>query len=346
MIEKFNSGTITNQGTIVQLEKWLKIALPPTEEFKKVVHETYTVLLMLVREKALSGVFRTPARVSPIEFIMIVLFVSLWKDQLTPKQLRMGIEWMRKDVRNYHKDISQNSRVGKTLFEFIRGFKAAKVKSAVGDGGETAGQLAKNIKMDEDGAMDVDEGEELRDARTRSPPSPGEIRPSPIRLTAASIKNESNPATQIPLPPPPPKPKPDRLVAIREAKAKLYSNPSLLLPTPVRSDSGRFGLPERPVLSVNTDPLESTLLSRVNGPISSTSSTALSAGLGRAMYTSQGRRSRSRSRDKGRGRDRDRDSRRRSNSRERSPPRPSKSWDDGRNNDYRTRYRKGSPRWR
>ena len=317
IMEKFNSGTINNQGTIVQLEKWLRVALAPTEEFKEMVHRAYTVLLMLVRDKALNDVFRKPARVSPIEFIMIVLFVSVWMDKLTPKQLRMGIELMRKDVRFHHVDISLNNRVGKTLFLFIREFKAARVNNA-GDGGETAGQLAKNVKVEGD-AMDVDE-------RGRDPPSPGEIRELPVRSTGTTIKTESNLTPQIP-----PKSKPDRLAAIREAKAKLGSNSTsnspLLPPAPVR----RFGLPERPVLSVNTGSLENTLLSRVNGPMSA------SAGGGRAMHASP--------RATSRGGSRERERRRHSHSRERSPPRPSKSWDDGvgRNDDYRSRY---GPRWR
>lgn len=361
VIQKFNSGTINNQGTVLQLEKWLKIATVPTGEFRETVHATYSVLLMLVRDTTLNGVFRTPARVSPIEFIMIVLFVSLWKDKLTPKQLCMGIELMRKDVRKHHKDISQNSRVGKTMFDFIRGFKGAKVKSA-GGGGETAGQLAENMRDriggNGDSAMDVDE-EEVMDAQMRSPASPRGIQHLPTK-PAAAAKTESTPtllnktSQSLPLPLPPPKPKPDRLAAIREAKAKLSSMPSPLLLTPTTipagpRSSGGSGGSERPVLSVNTDPLESTLMSRVSAtaPMSSTSNTTRSAGPGpgRSMYASPRAMSRSRSRSRERDRDRDR-LKRRSYSRERSPPRPRKSWDDGRNNDYRSRYGRGrSPRY-
>ncbi|KAF9220669.1 hypothetical protein BS17DRAFT_786932 [Gyrodon lividus] len=148
VIAKF--PTVSTIGAISQLEKWLhnptvkpngrgkgkKKAtgeeqddddddLSKDETFIERVHATFGMLSTLVGDASLRPLFLKPEwRVSPIEFVMMCLLISVDKDKLTPEEIVGKIGEMRTWVRNEHVDIRMNSRVAKTLLDFIKGITA------------------------------------------------------------------------------------------------------------------------------------------------------------------------------------------------------------------------------
>lgn len=128
-------------GAITQLEKWLhnptgkpyvrgkKKAkdddagpdLASDDAFLGRVHGTFGTFSKLVADMSLHPLFLKPEwRVSPIEFVMICLLISVHKDALTITELAMRIGEMRTRVRSEHLDIRMNARVAKTMFDFIQ----------------------------------------------------------------------------------------------------------------------------------------------------------------------------------------------------------------------------------
>ncbi|KIK95535.1 hypothetical protein PAXRUDRAFT_826921 [Paxillus rubicundulus Ve08.2h10] len=130
-------------GAVSQLEKWLHTPtakangkgkkkatdddgddddLSKDEIFVERIHGTFRLLSQLVGDASLRPLFLKPEwRVSPVEFVMMCLLVSVDKDNLKPREVATKIGDMRVRVRNEHVDIRMNARVAKTLFEFIKG---------------------------------------------------------------------------------------------------------------------------------------------------------------------------------------------------------------------------------
>ena len=140
IIAKYPSSS--SIGAITQLEKWLhnpttkpyarskgkKKAtdkdtgedLSNDEAFLERVHATFRTFSQLVSDASLHAHFLKPDwRVSPIEFVMMSLLISVKKDALTMQELAVRIGDMRVRVRKEHMDIRMNSRVAKTFFDFI-----------------------------------------------------------------------------------------------------------------------------------------------------------------------------------------------------------------------------------
>ncbi|KAF8129066.1 hypothetical protein EV363DRAFT_1169876 [Boletus edulis] len=129
-------------GTVTQLEKWLynpttqpsargkgkkKAAddasedLANDEAFLERIHATFRTFSNLVGDASLLPHFLKPDwRVSPIEFVMMCLLVSVKKDTLALQELAVRVGEMRARVRQEHMDIRMNARVAKTLFDFIK----------------------------------------------------------------------------------------------------------------------------------------------------------------------------------------------------------------------------------
>ncbi|KAJ3800978.1 hypothetical protein GGU11DRAFT_742007 [Lentinula aff. detonsa] len=99
-------------------------AIPET--FAKKVKETYSLMVEMAKSKDLATPFTLYPKVSPIEMICLSLLIYVHgilpspNDRLDLVQLRDIIEEMRHDVREQHKDIRMNDRVGKTMIEFIQ----------------------------------------------------------------------------------------------------------------------------------------------------------------------------------------------------------------------------------
>ena len=141
IIAKYPSST--SIGAISQLEKWLHnptikpyarangkkkaTELDPTQDlsndntFLERVRATFSTFSQLVGDTSLQSFFLKPEwRVSPIEFVMMCLLISVKKDTLTSQELAMKIGAMRARVRAEHLDIRMNARVAKTMFDFIK----------------------------------------------------------------------------------------------------------------------------------------------------------------------------------------------------------------------------------
>lgn len=141
VIAKYPSSS--SIGTIVQVEKWLhnpttrpyarsrgkKRAtdeaadkdLSNDEVFLERVHSTFRTFSHLVGDPSLHPHFLKPEwRVSPIEFVMMCLLISVKRDSSTSQELAVKIGDMRTRVRKEHVDVRMNSRVAKTLFDVIK----------------------------------------------------------------------------------------------------------------------------------------------------------------------------------------------------------------------------------
>ncbi|OSX63079.1 hypothetical protein POSPLADRAFT_1087352, partial [Postia placenta MAD-698-R-SB12] len=102
-----------------QLDKWLQITTPVTSQFRSEVVDTFRIFVALVRDKRYNASFSKPTRVSPIEFTMIGILISVHRAKLSMTQLSSAIRIMRADVRKRHVDIRANTKVTKDMFAFI-----------------------------------------------------------------------------------------------------------------------------------------------------------------------------------------------------------------------------------
>ncbi|KAF7976870.1 hypothetical protein HWV62_5397 [Athelia sp. TMB] len=238
VIGKFGEK-LKNHGTMLQLEKWLNTAKEPSEDFRDKIHNTLNVFVDLVQDPALNGVFNTPTKVSPIEFIMIAVFISVHKDKLTPVQLSAALSELRADTREKHSDVRMNTKVSKTMVEFVKKYKLPRGKSPRAS--ETAGALAIDVKKRKREAPD--EGRESGgDVTMKSPPPSAHDQKPPTR------KNSGKPE---------PPPRPDRLAAIRVAK--LSGNTPTSLSIPISNGSSA----NSPISAKLESPLESGLMARM-----------------------------------------------------------------------------------
>ena len=204
-------------GAITQLEKWLhnpttkpyarggkvKKESDPSQDlsndaaFLDRIHATLHAFSKLVGDTSLHPLFLKPEwRISPIEFVMMCLLVSVTKDTLSPQGLAMRIGEMRQRVRGEHLDIRMNARVAKTMFDFIRESADAE-RTSIG---------VKRKREEEEVEIP---GTQDKEPRTDAP---GEAARS---QTSAVI----------------PPPRPDRLLAVREAK-KAIAPPRVTPPKP------------------------------------------------------------------------------------------------------------------
>ncbi|KAF8326736.1 hypothetical protein F5887DRAFT_1288897 [Amanita rubescens] len=124
-IDKYSPAYKTSP-TILQIEKWLSDDSTVTTSFRNKIKDTFDIFVLLVHDKATKSAFKKPTKVSPVEFILIVVLIAVWKDKMSLAELSESIAKMREDVRMYHTDIRMNSKVTKTMVDFMRGLKASK----------------------------------------------------------------------------------------------------------------------------------------------------------------------------------------------------------------------------
>lgn len=226
VIAKFPA--ITSIAAVGQLEKWLHKPLAKARSKSKKkstvdddsdlpdlsqdpvyldrVHSTFSKLSDLVGDTSVHSHFLRPEwRVSPIEFVTMCLLVSVNKDELSLDQLAARIGEMRVMVRKEHVDIRMNSRVAKTMFDFISECRSTTSFTSVLDFRSSTGGKRKR--------EDVEGGDEIK----------------------AVKKKEKSLSVIVPTPTAPvlPPPRPDRLLAVREAK-KTIAPPRVTQPGLVR----------------------------------------------------------------------------------------------------------------
>ena len=254
-------------GTIAQIEKWLSLDEPLPSPFRNKVHDTYRIFLDLVLDKKLNKAFKKPAKISPIEFIMISLLIGAHKDKLSMAQLSSAIGRMRDDVRTVHVDIRMNGRVTKTFLEFIKVLKPSNLSGA---GGEAAGSLVgrKRKRVDEEDTPAVAK------------------KPAPVPKTAPSSSTaphnngipSNSPTGYRSNPPTPSVPSavPDRIAAVRAAKSAVNLRPTPTAPAVFRdapnippmlpSPGVSFSFTGQSQQSVSHNQLEASLMAGMSRP--------------------------------------------------------------------------------
>lgn len=142
------------------------------KEIEGKVRDMFDVYIKLAATSECNTIFRRPARLSPIEFVMVGVLIhgwieakmpsrntkknkdGSWMDALDLKALTAAIRSMRKNVREEHEDVRGNAKVARTMQAFIRK-TAAELKGAKGDA--AVGQLAqvkkrkRIVESDDDG---------------------------------------------------------------------------------------------------------------------------------------------------------------------------------------------------
>ena len=141
IIDKY-SAAFKTAPTILQLEKWLSDEAEPPAAFKKQITDTFDILVQLVREKSTKSVFKKPTKVSPVEFVLIVVLIALSKDKMSLAELSEAIGGMRDDVRSYHAGIRMNTKVTKTMLDYVRNLKPGKAPQELTAGYLTAKMIS------------------------------------------------------------------------------------------------------------------------------------------------------------------------------------------------------------
>lgn len=191
--------SLRNAGTIVKLEKWLSEAVQFSDSFRGKVQDTFQVFSELVLDNNVNKVFKSPAKVSPIEFVMISLLVAVHKDRMSRAQLAAAIGDMRSDVRDTHVDIRMNDRVAKTMLDFIRNAKGKVVhEGGIAGSGSGSGSGEKRKRTSAS-----DEGDAVPRVKKTTP-----IPPRDNVARTASTSSFSSSTTTVP----------DRMAALRAAK--------------------------------------------------------------------------------------------------------------------------------
>lgn len=226
LIENSSKPTIP---TSKALEKWLHRTDPVRPTLIADLQETFRIFVILARDKRYSSSLNSPARVSPIEFVMIGMLIYKKRASLSLTQLSSAIEKMRKDVRASEKDIRANSRVMKLMMDFIN--KRLKVSELRKDGegdrpASIVGRSTKPSAKRKRSTETSDEGSETdpapplkvttaassRAGSSSSRRSIAQKSSSPAITTTTTAKNSTNPpatqpgsqtmvASQKPLPP-------------------------------------------------------------------------------------------------------------------------------------------------
>jgi len=188
-IEKYPNSACT----FPPLERWL--AQPDaviSDSFRDRVHQTFRVLLELVRDARLSKPLQNPPKVAPIEFIMIVVLVAINMQAMDLTELSRAIGQMRDDVRVHHVDIRMNDRVAKTMTEFVQGLERKPDTSLI-DGrsrGDDSARDKPRKKRKREQSGGESEGKEA-----------GEISETPTRLPSTSARSSTpySSSSSIPL---------------------------------------------------------------------------------------------------------------------------------------------------
>lgn len=211
-------------SSMTQLEKWLGLGEPFSSSFRSKAEDSYRIFAEMVQDKTFSKIFKKPVKLSPIEFILIGVFIFAHKDQASLAQLSAGIGQLRDDVREKHLDIRMNTRVSKTLIEFIQRWDPKSIKIPEDTGGP-AGSTTNNTgvkrkrpvskKDDDDDELEDDEdGEASRPKKKtleKKTPTPSTSNPIPAPPPPSQL-TQAIPPTSTPLP------GTDRMAALRRAK--------------------------------------------------------------------------------------------------------------------------------
>jgi hypothetical protein len=275
--------------TIIQLEKWLNLQDPFSSEFKKKVSDSYRIFAELVQDRKLNQVFKKPAKVSPVEFTNIGLLIFAHKDTLTMAQLSAAIAKMRDDVRAAYVDIRMNSRVLKTMIDFIKTLKMPKIPGDTGGPAGATGSMAglkrkraepQNESEDEEDKDDNEKSKGQKPKAKKKSATVSNVKPSgspaipPPSKAALPLRVKAEPAVSPVVPSQVSKAPPDRMAALRRAKDTIAQQQQLQQHPALLTDSQAFFNNSTSFTEPNPQSLPSpgpsfTLLSSQAGPSSS-----------------------------------------------------------------------------
>ncbi|KAF6752450.1 hypothetical protein DFP72DRAFT_1070396 [Ephemerocybe angulata] len=218
-IEKWGP-LVKSVPSVPQLEKWLDIDEDLSSSFVNKATDTFKIFDALARSKKLGKVFKqsyngSNSKVAPLEFVFIAVFIAVHKDKMTMKDLSVWIGKMRSDVRSQHVDVRLNTRVGKTMIDFIRATKTKLSDGEVSAGAEVrqSGGKKRRAEEDEDEEMEMEE-EDVKPKRVKATPKkvvaplPTTSRLAALRATRTNMKASASasPSTSSlsvqPTPPP------------------------------------------------------------------------------------------------------------------------------------------------
>lgn len=231
-------------SSMTQLEKWLGLGEPFSASFQSKAEDSYRIFAEMVQDKTFSKVFKKPVKLSPIEFILIGVFIFAHKDQASLAQLSAGVGQLRDDVREKHLDIRMNTRVSKTLIEFIQRWDPKSIKIPEDSGGPAGSTnshpgvkrkrpVSKKADDDED-ELEDDEDEEASRPKKKAL---AKVAPTPTSVPTPAPPPPSQP-TQATPPTSTPLPGTDRMAALRRAKeaiAQKQAQRPVPIPTGPRS---------------------------------------------------------------------------------------------------------------
>ncbi|KAG6829907.1 hypothetical protein H0H87_009809 [Tephrocybe sp. NHM501043] len=253
-------------GAITQVEKFLSDPVPFPSEFEANVHAALRVVGAIASDRQMFGngkekmevrtVFRVPTKIAPVEIVLVGLLVGvhmaaakvtgvvppkmeskLEKDEREAreaagrKKLAEGIYLMRKDVRDLHVDIRMNTRVSKSMVDFVREWSPAASSPIPASQSVISSTTGKRKRSVESGEVVSPLKAENHDEEE------GELRPRKIQLkfkktpiplpTASPITPASLPPKPLPTPlPASAGPKRDRMAVLRAAKLQTQSSNS------------------------------------------------------------------------------------------------------------------------
>ncbi|KAG5335956.1 hypothetical protein C0989_012472 [Termitomyces sp. Mn162] len=292
--------SIKSLALVSTLEKFLSEPAPFTDDFEENVKSTLRVVGAMASDQGLigsgrdkmeiRGVFRNPAKMAPVELVLAGLLVGSHMGQVGctaaiggakeskiergerekreaegRRKLAEGIRDMRAEVRETHVDIRMNTRVARTMLDFVRGWKPSTVTASSSSSTVIATSSSSSIgkrKRTASNAKDlVEDGQVTSDDENRVGNGKDNDDEVPLRLKFQKIARISSPSksqSQPPAPsaPPssvpsflPPKPlsiptpgpasqKPDRMAALRAAKMQMQGGGGGLPLPPQSQGSG------------------------------------------------------------------------------------------------------------
>lgn len=187
----------------------------PKDKLAK-IDTTFKSFSQLVADEKLRSYFlKEEWRVSPIEFVMMCLLISVEKDRVSLEEIAEKICAMRMVTRTEHVDIRMNQRVAKTMFDFI-GKDAGPRTSTRGSANGTKRKRGDTGDDDDQGSS---KGRKILEETCATSSGVNSRVPTPRPTTSTSLPSTSSnpsPAVHQTTPPPPtsviiPPPRPSQM---------------------------------------------------------------------------------------------------------------------------------------
>ncbi|KAJ3971579.1 hypothetical protein EV361DRAFT_949578 [Lentinula raphanica] len=235
------------------------------ESFAKKVRETFSLMVKMTKSKNLAKPFNLYQKVSPIEMICLSLLIYVHGVLPSPghrmdlAELSETIVEMRHHVREEHKDIRMNDRVGKTMIEFIQSIDEAPAKTSISAPVPSAKAKGKRRRVS-DADVDMDDDDEYRPTKkpskkpkpqtaVRSKPADGRTSERTDYLAKARASKAASESTRNASRASPPNP-------------QRLPSPSTVSDAVVKSDPGRSA--SQTPMSMSQPPLSQMPMSQMN----------------------------------------------------------------------------------